>query len=80
MDLALFLYYLAVGVALALFFNWLSGRPLSFRPVDVASGLFAVAAVYLLQATGASFELAIAILVVASGLCYLWRRLRAQSA
>jgi hypothetical protein len=79
-DLALFLYYLAVGVALALFFKWLSGRPLSFRPVDVASGLLAVAAVYLLQAVGASFELAIAILVVVSGLWYLWRRLRAQSA
>jgi hypothetical protein len=79
-DLVLVLSYLAIGVALALFFKWLSGRPWSFRPVDVASGLLAVAAVYLLQAVGASFELAIAILVVASGLWYLWRRLRAQSA
>ena len=80
MDLVLVLYYLALGVALGLFFTWLSGRPLSFRPVDMASGLLAVAAVYLLQAMGVSFELAIAILVVASGLWYLLGRLRAQSA
>ena len=80
MDLVLVLDYLAVGVALALFFKWLSGRPLSFRPLDVAPGLLAVAAVYLVQAMGASFEFAIAILIVASGLWYLLRRLRAQSA
>jgi hypothetical protein len=80
MDLVLVLYYIAVGAALGLFFTWLSGRPLSFRPVDVAPGLLTVAVLYVLQAMGASFELGIAIVVVAYGLWYGWRRFRTHPA
>jgi uncharacterized protein YacL len=79
-DLGLVVYYLAVGIAIALFFAWLSGRPLSFRPVDVASGLVTVAALYVLQTLGLSFERGILMIVVASGLWYGWRRIRAHPA
>jgi hypothetical protein len=75
-DLVLVLYYLAVGVALGLFFTRLSGRPLSFTPQNVASGLLAITAPFLLQAFGASFELGIVLFLVGSGLWYGWRRLR----
>jgi len=80
MDLVLVLYYLAVGAALVLFFTWLSGRPLSFRLADVAPGLLSVVVLYSLHAMGASFELGIAIVVVASGLWYGWRRFRTHPA
>jgi uncharacterized protein YacL len=79
-DLLRPLEYVAIGVAVALLISWLSGRPLSFRPANVASGLLFVAALYLLRAVGVSFELSILFLIVASGLWYVWRRVRAQTA
>jgi hypothetical protein len=79
-DLLKVLEYLAIGVAVALFVSWLSGRPLSFRPANVAFGLLVVAALYLLQVVGVSFELSIVFFIVATGLWYVWRRLRAQTA
>jgi hypothetical protein len=79
-DLVLALYYLAVGIANALFFAWLSGRPLSFRPVDVASGLLIVAALYVLRALGVSFEIGLLLVLIAYGLWYGWRRYRPHPA